>query len=1217
MSRAVLTSSLPLAALAVLGILAACDVNDSPQHAGSPMAATFAPRIQAPAGGFRKADWLALTVWKENTEVGGWEFHYFRDSIAPTKPSVSVTVPLNVKLKYRVAGYVVSFTNGVRSIDTVWTALDSSFYVYDTNAVSKSAATKARNWAIAPTTLIPANAVFTPGNVAEFRASSGQFVAIGSDSTVSCSGAKDTVAKVTALLQSPLVAWVRSCGDTSVVPSAVRRYSWTIDTAGIGLRRAPLPPVPSGVSGFQDLDQLASAQSSPTVAVPFAISEADEIIAWAFSLSDKAIVPDPSEYPAAPGSIASAPFASRTGLLDLWSAIKDSLARHSSGMRVAVTTVRIDTGLGKEWISTPVRFWFQVTPPELPSRFGLTTLRWDSIQVDWDLSNPGLNYSAWYGVGDADPDSARAQVLPPAATRSPIWTIGGLPSDTTISLLLKASDPRTGLSSSLVKKARTGALPAIPTPRLVWPNTNPAVLKQSTQTSIHAQVGTDSAGRTLKLRYAILVRQKATTPVPSAQAWPDLSDPGTPSLLSADSSLAIAAKPGEYVYLSYVAEDPAGHRSAVSGQQLLEIVADDVDVPPSAPTNLKIVSRTASSIDLEWDALSGFGYRLRWSIGGQRATVQDLDSSHFRISGLASGTVVDSIAVLAVQIGNGARISGYSSPDLVARTRNPPGAPALATSEWITEGSVLKLRWRWVREPATAEGIAVVGVPDATTVPGSASWSFTPATTAGGKDSIDIPYQNLLAQPVVAFGRRAFRDSLETGPVWSFANIPQIAPAVMGDSLRIWQHGNTMRVIAPSGPEQAGFQLRARVFQIVQGTVTTDTTVTIQRGTGELQLDTFVPGNVSAFFWWERSPKTGVAKFDRGEELSRTRIILPAPSGFSLLPGSYEKEWLFRPPTDLASGSQALLVRTLGTTVAAEVVVSGSIISSSPLDGESFALAQVVGNDTSMTTPARSLRMLTAMPVASPPHGSYLFPFPIALSATEGQVQVSQGTEWKDASSAFDPFAFGPFSARIAGPFTVGPPKALEYVQDTGFGGANWPKMVEQGLAGGIGKTWVAVENGEMSYTAGSSRTPATIDLLQGAKDTLALGFAVDPVKGATFDASDALGILIGVAKANAVNSYRVSIQATDGSGGSLLIHLPAILVGSQIKAPFRANTLTTVLPIVTYGGRTTKAVAWSDVPALLRSVEVVRLHLTTTDFTTAGTASITSLKVIPSGGKL
>jgi len=1209
MIRPRLAASFPPAILAVLGILAACDVNDSPRHAGSPTVAAFAPRVLAPAGGFRKADWLTLSVWKQNG-VGGWDSLYFRDSIAPTKPSVSVKVPLSVKLRYRIAGYIVSFTGGLRTTDTVWSAEESGFILYDSMPVSKSAATQARNWAVSPTSLTSPSAVFIPGNTAAFRTGRGELVAARLDSSVSCTDARDSVASVSAPIGDSLRVWVIACGaDASVVPTKPRRYAWAIDTTTTADTKTPIAPVVSGNSGFASGQNLPSSQTDPTARVQFS-APAGARIAWDFRLDDAILAfPDSSEFPAVPKTLAEARFLTDSAKLDLWSRIRDSVGGHPAGFRVLVTTTRIDTSLGRSWVSSPTRFWFTVTPPPTPSRFGIAGARWDSVAVDWDLSTPGLTYQAWHGIGTDIPDVQRATQVPADRLTSTDWGIGALPADTSVTVLLRATDPRTGFSSQVKRTAKTLVLPSLPAPRLRWPNTDPATIKKSSQDTLAALWAADSAGRPLRVRYGWTRSLVASTPDPMAVAWPDLSQAAS-TTLSSDSAIHPGGAPGDYVYLSFATEDAQGRRSATI-RQLLTIVADDADVPPDAPRGLHLVARSGSSLLLAWDSLPGFSYRVRYRSAGQGLIEADIDSAHFAVTGLAVGTKVDSIAVLARQISNPSRQSGWSQPSVAFSTRNPPPAPPRATAEWILDGGLPKLRWRWTRTAGTTDSFAVVGLSDTLAAPGSVAWK-APSSSQPGPDSLDIPYGSVPTTPFLAFGLRAVRDSVASTPVWAIREIPIPAPKVDPSTVRVWQFGDVWKFAFSGTTHPANFVLKVQVSQVLGTSSSFASTVAIPGASAVFSLDSLQPGAAGARFYWERKPAMGIPVFDRGEEYFVAKTILPPPSGFTLTPAPTDGEWTFQAPANLANGAEVVLHRSNAQGASDRPIKTGETVAAAPAAQDTFQIAQIVGEDTSALSPGQGLAVLPA-PRGNPIPSSYLFPFDVTISGQAPQYQLN-GT-WIDARTPVSPSSFPDrtIPVRDIGPFAMSPVNKLAYVFDSTFDDPDWEKRVINGVGVVPGKGWVGSANATMSWVAGDGRNPSYIKVAQTAVGSPGIvGFATNYSGGTTYDASGMGGATIGVTTAGTKISYAFVIGSS-AKGGIPVIYVPATIsatgsTGTTLLAdffpaatatqPFTLDSKGTSTPVTAtqmtaaLAASTWLGVAVSGTSTLTASMVVTSIHL-------------------------
>lgn len=1126
---------LPLVVATTLGILAACDVSDSPSRAAAPTTATFSPRILAPAGGVRPADRLHVQVWSRDDRTGAWAVVFEDTSMAPNLAKIQVKVPLGVRLKYRIAGYSINFPQpGKRQIDTVWSASkDDVRAIYDQVPVTENSAAVAKNWALPPTTPHTDGITFLPGNAATFKSTSPYRVAAKTDPSVSCADAKDTSAIVPAPIGDSLRIWVISCGpdDTSVVPTKPRRYAWAIDTSNTSATRTPIAPVVTGNPGFVTGQILTTSQTDPTTPVLFSAT-AGEVIAWDVRLDDSiSATPDSSAYPPVPASLATAKFRTDSAKIDLWSQLKGSVGEHPGGFRVLVTAVRIDTSLGRGWVSVPTRFWFTVTPPSVPSRFTLTARRWDSVSVTWDLSAPDLSYEAWYAPGRDIPDLRRATPVPPAKLLLAEWGLNGLQPESSYTVLVRATDRRTGLSSQQQLNAKTLALPTLPVPSLLSPNFSPASVKKSAQDSLVATWTPDSAGRSLKVRYG-WSRGAAATP----DGWPDLAQAATTTLSS--SLIKLSGNVGDSVRLSFATEDSLGRRSDPV-HQILVIVADNVEVGPDAPRNLRLVARTASSLSLAWDSMPGLAYTICYKPAGRDMQTQELDSSHFTIRGLAGGTQVDSIAVLARSLADSTKYSGWS-PLLKATTRNPPPDPARAESRWIVDQGVVKLRWSWTRVAGTTDSIAIVGVSDSLSTPSSVNWLTTSSSTAG-TDYYDIPFPQPSSKPLLAFGIRSFRDSLPSATTWAFREIPVPAPRIDSTKLRIWQAGNVWKLLYTGEAPPKGFVLRALVSQVV-GTTSVKDSFDISTALSTYPLAALRPNApAGGHFYWQRTDPLGIPLFDRGAEYFIAKTILAPPSEFTLTPAPTDGSWTFQ--SALPTDETAYLRRFSGKNFQNRTIAEYDTIIAMPSDLDTFQIARIVDQDTSAWSPAKSLDVL-GMVTGTPAPGTYLFPFKVTLTGRAPQYLFNG--KWLDAGVPLNPLSFpkGTIPTRDVASFAVSPTNPLAYDFDTTFTDAAWEQRVQQGKGVAPGsKGWVGTVNAEAAWVAGERLNPAYIKVGQSALGARAvIGFSTNATGGSVFDASTMGGATIGVMSPTSTIKYTFVV------GSDVKTELPPIFFPATIS---------------------------------------------------------------------
>lgn len=1201
---------LSLLLASTLGILAACDVSDSPARADAPSTTTFAPRILAPAGGVRQADWLHLQIWKQNGQTGQWDSLHSEADLPPTRATLQVKVPLRQKLRYRVAGYAVTFPNGTRQVDTVWSAEETDFILYDTLPVQRNSGTVARNWAVSPSVTYADTVEFRPGNELVIPAPAGQRLAWSRTSaTVSCATALpvDSALKVTPLVQTSLQLWVRTCSeDPTVLPSSVRSYQWKVDTLGIGAQNTPLAPIASGVSGFADLGRILSIENDPTKPLSFSMP-VTSVLAWSLKVSPDTIPPEVADFPAAPGTADSADESSTGTSLELWTdSLKNAVARSASGLRVAVSLVRIDTNLGKAWVSPPTRFWFRLSPPAAPSRFELTGTRWDSVRVDWSLGRSGLTYRAWRAPGSTAVDPARATELT-ANFDSSSWFLGGLPPDSALSILLEIRDPGTGLVRREQRSARTKPLPSLPTPILVTPNTFGAQIKVGALGTVKVESPADSAGRSTSFLWTFSKAAKSVTPDPSSLPWPEV--PATGALSSTDGSLAPSASPGEYVFLTVVTADAQGRRSAPM-KQLLEVVADDVDVPPNAPTGLRVKNRTESSITFAWTNTPGTVAWLRYDINRTGETIVSTtttDTTH-TITGLKAGDSLLDVGVKALQIAPPRLQSAFSQPSLNTRTRLPPVAPGRALAQWIEDAAGLRLRIRWEHFADQDDQIAWEGITSQGQQPGSPQWRL-PSSGKSGPDSLEIPYVDLPKTPWLAIGLRALRDSIAGAAVWTPVRIPALAPDIALLRPRIWQKGESLWVSLDRTGMDTAFVLNAKASQ---GTLVKSFEVTGSQGGASLAG--FAAGKLSGELWWTRRTSLGVRAFDTGTVLRVEKNLLPAPTGFALVPGDSITDWILQPSTGLVSGAKAVLVVRSGRD-GKVAYVEAPAVESNPADKDTFQLVQVLDGDTSLATAPRTILVSTGSVTPSIPQGNYLFPFPITLTGSGGGVQVATTGSWGIYNGAFDPFAVGSFKTRLSAAFLANSARTLSYVQDSTFNNAIWGKRVDAATTSGATTTpFLKFGNAKISYTAQdvTARVPAIINVQQDQATASAyVWFPVDPVGGGTMDLSRDSAISLRLYKpVGYLDSIFLTVLTT--TEGEIDITLPTNLQGDHRFASFTGSSSSLPYYNSTLGKRVT--IPWEKLPTYLARVQAIGLQTRGDLLTSRSSIRITSLAVIPKG---
>lgn len=1202
---------LPAVLAATLGILAACDVSDSPDRTGGTVATTFAPRILAPAEGVRQATFVVLNVWSSPNNDNKWDSVYQEDLISTFEKSIEVkNVPLRTALKFRLAGYVVSFPNGVKTVDTVWTAVKENFSLSTTTPQTQSTTILAKNWAVAPVPPYAATTVLKPGSPVVLKTTKGQRIVVSSSASVSCQGTTpaDTTVQVVPLLDTSLSTWVWTCSDDpAVLPSSPRFFRWSVDTSGIAADRTPFAPIPTSFAGFADLSRITALEVDPTQSVDFGTSSA-LALAWNLAISPETTTPQASDFPSPPRSRQTAQHDTTGAKLSLWQSLKDTLADFPGRMRVLATVVRTDTSLGQEWISPPTRFWFNLAPPPAP-RFTLVQAGWDSVRIDWDLSREDLQYRAYRHAGSEDFDTTNGDRLLDAQLKAATTGIGALPSSSPVSVKLVVVDPRTGLSTLVLLTTSTRSLPTLPVPTMIAPSAaNPVVLKQSNQGSTLVTVASDSAGKPLTFLFASTEVDTADVPDPANLEWPSVTSPGARA--STDGSIVTNGLPGQYVVLSIAATDSQGRISAPL-KRLFKIVANNAEVMPDPPTGLRLARRDTSALDFQWNATAGFRYRVRYDLNGRGPDSSDVDADSFRLAGLSPGDTATSITVRAIDKTDPQKISAYSQSLAMAITRRPPSRPDQPRASWSTESGPLKLRFTWTRTAGNSDEYALADVKGIGELPLSSAWTARNKSTPGA-DTLEIPYSEVQAYPFAAFGIRAIADSMQSPPSWVVVPIPRLAPAFDPNAVA-WQKGDTVRISFATNGAEAAFQLKAKV---IRGT-TAETTLVVTSIPGNLPLGSFKAGSISGLFWWERREPTGVALFDAGPVGRIEKQILSAPTGFRLLPRGSDNQWIFQAPPTLAPlAIPHLVVRSAGK-VGISSIMDGDSIMSLLADKDTFQLVQVLGRDTSFPTIRQTLSLIESAPIANPPPGAYLFRFPIELTppfGTGATVQVRQSkAEWRDYQVPFDPLEMANPETRLVAPFAVGSIEPLEYAQDSTFKQPDWEKRVLRGNETPIGNDWIGVSDAAIYWVGADLRNnPAYIKLSQlSLTGPGIVGFATNLTKGASMDASEMAGATVGIRGASGKEFHLVI-----GHGSKLeipMIFVPTTLsaTGSTQKTfvadffpattepqpfyrdakgnafPVTAAQMSTVLSSATWIGFSVRSTA-----TLLGSVEITSIHL-------------------------
>lgn len=1187
---------LPLVVATTLGILAACDVSDSPSRAAAPTTATFSPRILAPAGGVRRADWLHVQVWKQNGQTGKWDSIYSESELPPTRTTLQLKVPLRQTLRYRLAGYVTSFPNGTRQVDTVWSAEESGFILYDTVPVQRPSGAVARNWAQAPSIPYDTSIVFRPGNPLEIPSPKGQRLAWSETDTVSCSKAlpMDSSLRIFTRLDTAVRIWVRTCGtDTNVVPSTPRLHRWKIDTTGIIAQYTPLAPIASGISGFADLARIPAIENAPNQALSFSIP-ATSVLAWNLKLSAETAAPEVSDFPAAP--TASSADARDTGdAITVWTdALKNSLLDYGSGMRVSVTMVRIDTGFGQSWISPPTRFWFRLTPPALPTKFEVVATRWDSVRIDWNLSRTNLTYRAWRAPGTAPVDPTRAIELTSTQIASPSFHLGGLPPDSVLSILLEVRDLQTGLFRREQRSVRTAKLPILPTPFMVTPNSFGAKIKVGTLNTVKVAGSPDSVGRTVSFLWTSTTSPVAATPNPDSTRWPEV--PATGAFTSPDGALAPAGSPGQYLFLTVVAVDSSGNRSAPL-KQLLEIVADNVDVPPDAPTGLRVKDRTENSVTFAWTNTPGTRAWIRYNGTGLGETIVSSTTTDTTqlVSGLKAGDSLVDVAVQAVDLTNPSRKSAFSAPALNVRTKLPPSAPAKASARWIEDDQGLRLRIRWEHSTDMADQIGWNGIPSSDQIPGSVQWQ-TPTSGRTGPDSVEIDYGKLPKTAWLAIGVRTIRDGIVGTPEWTPVRIYDLAPDIATLKPRIWQRGDSLFIQLDSSNLGSEYATKVTIDAGVNRIASLDLTGT----RGGVDVAKYAGQKLVGTLWLARRTPTNIRSFDEGTPMTEVKSILGAPGDFYLRPGDTPGVWTFTPPTNLASNALVLLVRTNGIDRSARLVVTGDTVIADPSKKDTFQVAQGLDRDTSMLGSAKFLTLLPR-PTAMHAPGSYLFPFATTVTANGGALQLKTATTpWATSTGVLSaPFSTGAFQARATGAFMVSPVVDLSYTINPSFSSAAWSLRVSNAsLLSSSSPSWVQLDNATAAYVplnkALVDPTPAYIKFGQSSTiDTGTIWFAVDSTGKSTMDLSKRAGIAFGLLDAvDTTISYTIKVLVATSSG-DLEIRIPTVAPtkATQVSAPLQYTLSTTRLPAYSVLATAT-VIKWTELPNLLVRVKAVGLGI-------------------------
>lgn len=1206
---------LSLLLASTLGILAACDVSDSPARTNAPTTATFSPRILAPAGGVRKAEWLHLQVWtRDDNGDGTWDSLYSDAKIPPASPSLKVTVPVGKRVRYRVAGYVISFPSpGKRQADTVWSA-ENEVRIYSAGTTDDDAGTVAKNWAVAPVSPFSESTLLTAGSPIVLTTRTGQRLAVGTSDSVSCGGTTpaDSIVSLVPQFATTYSVWVRSCSeDAEVLPSSPRRLQWAVDTIGVAKRLTPSAPKPSsGFVDFSDFSRISELELNPEQSIDFGEAKTTSL-AWNLALSQDTSTPDTGDYPSAPASRDAAQFDTVGSKLNFWQELHDTLDSYKTGMRVLVTLVRTDISLGKEWVSAPTRFWFTLVPPPLPSRFNVVATRWDSVQVDWSLRDD-LEYRAFRHPGRTTFDPSVGQPLDDSVLKKGVFGIGALPSDSAVTILLVVRNPLTGLSSTATAFAITRPLPALPVPTMSSPSAaNPVTLKQSQQNATTVEVATDSAGKRLSILYRATLEDTSGITNPLTQPWPIVTLSN--AVTSQDGLIQTNGAPGQYVFLSIVATDGEGRISAPL-KRVFMIVADNEVVAPSPPSGLSLTQRDSNALTFSWKAMPGFDYRLRYSINGQVPKTEAVSSNTLIITGLKPGDFLSSIAVQAVDQTNSTLVSPFSQEIPTAYTKSPPPVPEIRDTSWFVRDHSLFLKLVWVRAPGTTNEYRRETVTSQT--PPTAAGNWLPwSRSAPGLDSVEIPYSELQDSRFVAFGIRAHQDSLTSDPAWMVVPIPRLPPAFDTGAIA-WQNGDIVKIsFAVTAQDTALFQLKAHITQ--DGRTTTQV---VTSNPGIFRLGSPRTSVLSAEFFWERKAPTGVGALDIGTPVRIEKKIIPAPKEFVLLPGLSTKEWRFPTPSGLDAKATSLLVqKTRSGDVSAIPFKAGTVgnVKSDPLDQDSFWVAQIVDRDTSLVSLPRTLTLLPVQPVASPAPGSYLFPFDITLTVPEGikaTAQVEQpGGKWEtDVPGPFNPFVMSSPTARLAGPFEVSDTMSLAYTLDSTFNDKVWAERVTKLKETG----WIIPTNTSVTYVNRITTTVADAHLkIVGppTSNSAIVDFAVDPINNSMMNLSEAKEIRVHYLGGTLTGQLTIVVTCVlDDSVYSISLKSTTFDEGMKLSTAVLKPTSTKDFA-PSYWNKAKESmipIPWEEFPKYLKNVRSVGITVRPSATGSAGSVSLTGLTV-------
>jgi len=629
-SRSLLTLGLSV----LLVALASCDRDDAIRPvAPSSESVPFAPRILAPAGGLRQADYVHLQIWA--FDQGAWTSIFEKTDISAGLTKFGVNVPRNVRLSYRVAGYTVSLIDGIRQVDTVWSASKDRVFLTDSLG-SDSAGTVAKNWARSPEIPLDTTVLLQARQTLKFHAAAGERIVVATTaSAASCAKTTpaDTAATWTVGADSALGLYVRGCPiDTATGHASSLRYlSWNVD--GASLVRA-YTPLLAPTASLQLAELQANPSRSENLLSPNNPSVGGEVrLAWNLAL-DTLVRDTPKvaeDFPTAPTGLASA-HGSSLDSLRLWDTLQSWLASHPQGARVRLSLVAIRTLDNRSWVGEPSYRWFTILPPEAP-QFQLSSPSWGAVEFRWNQTTfpTRLRLRAWMQPGSAKPDTSLAALASDSLSKTSF--VGrGYTGGQIVSVRLVARDSLTGLVTESILSTTTSAWPALPAPQM-----KPGSGSQLHETDTLALSTTaDPAGQPVALRY--FVKQATASSVDSSQ----FSVVGATWRTNANRySLPLTGLTGQFLYVGAAFVDTVHGRSSDTILAWIEVAQNTVALRPESPANLALVARTSSSIQVSWSKVANATYQLELTKSGV-SSVLDVSDTVKTISGLSNG---DSVSI--------------------------------------------------------------------------------------------------------------------------------------------------------------------------------------------------------------------------------------------------------------------------------------------------------------------------------------------------------------------------------------------------------------------------------------------------------------------------------------------------------------------------------------------------------------------------------------------